>query len=100
MRQPTPSDKFRQLITDVLNEVLEESDCLRSCLSCTKFDEDKEYCVVTVPPSRPPARIIAFGCPSYVDATLIADPTTPLTKLPAPPIKGDAFFLEDDDIPF
>lgn len=44
----------------------------QSCLSCHFFDEDgrksgeKEQC--TAYKERPPARVIAFGCPNYSDA--------------------------------
>lgn len=39
--------------------------CFRSCLSCTKFSEIKELCGKF--DLRPPARVIAFGCPHYED---------------------------------
>lgn len=35
----------------------------RTCLSCTKFDEKQEECKQYG--KRPPARIIAYGCPDY-----------------------------------
>lgn len=44
----------------------------QSCISCTYFDEDgrksgtKEQCMAYK--ERPPARVIAFGCPNYSDA--------------------------------
>jgi len=36
-----------------------------SCLSCAEFDEPNEQC--RKHSARPPARIIAFGCPDYFD---------------------------------
>lgn len=37
-----------------------------SCLSCSKFDENSETCLLVG--ERPPARIIAFGCERYEDS--------------------------------
>lgn len=37
----------------------------KSCLTCDHFNEPGEICRLYQ--ARPPARIIAFGCPSYVD---------------------------------
>lgn len=36
-----------------------------SCISCEKFRESDEYCTAFY--AKPPARIIAFGCSSYLD---------------------------------
>lgn len=40
---------------------------LKSCLSCGFFREKNgETCTAYPgPPARPPARVIAFGCPAY-----------------------------------
>lgn len=36
------------------------------CLHCAFFDERQgEVCTRAKPPARPPARIIAFGCPGF-----------------------------------
>jgi hypothetical protein len=37
----------------------------RSCLSCVHFNEAEEICLQFK--QRPPARVIAHGCPAYVD---------------------------------
>lgn len=37
---------------------------VRSCLTCTHFDEASETCTMAGG-SRPPARVIAFGCPAH-----------------------------------
>lgn len=45
----------------------------RSCLNCQHFDENgivtgvREACAMAQPPQRPPARIVAFGCPGHTD---------------------------------
>lgn len=38
-------------------------DSLETCLSCEHFDEPSELCKLAN--ARPPARVIAHGCPSY-----------------------------------
>lgn len=35
----------------------------RTCLTCLWFDEKTEQCSKAA--ARPPARVIAFGCPAY-----------------------------------
>lgn len=40
------------------------SDLVKSCLSCDNFEEQTEVCK-KFGNQRPPARIIAFGCPGY-----------------------------------
>lgn len=39
----------------------------RNCLVCLAFDERSEVC--TLYQQRPPARVIAYGCPSFKDVT-------------------------------
>lgn len=34
-----------------------------TCITCMHFDEGKEHCQLYN--ARPPARVIAFGCPSH-----------------------------------
>lgn len=38
-----------------------------SCLTCSHFTEATELCEAATPPARPPAKIIANGCPAYDD---------------------------------
>lgn len=100
----SPSKEFRQLVTDRLTELMEEADLWNTCLNCTAFDEATEHCGQSKPPARPPARIIAFGCPSFQDGRGIVEPlpriaapaTAPDRKIP--PRSGFDDF--DDDIPF
>jgi hypothetical protein len=40
-------------------------DLMRSCLTCQHFDETRELCKPAQ--LRPPARVIANGCPKYDD---------------------------------
>lgn len=36
-----------------------------TCLNCQWFDEGSEACRYAGANARPPARVIAFGCPAY-----------------------------------
>lgn len=37
----------------------------KNCINCTKFDQKNEIC--NQYKARPPARVIAYGCPEHVD---------------------------------
>jgi hypothetical protein len=54
-------------LSDIAKEafVNELTKATRTCLNCEHFDEPNEQC--NLYNQRPPARIIAFGCDSYVD---------------------------------
>lgn len=41
------------------------NDGRRTCVHCGYFDQPSEVCTFYVPASRPPAKVIAFGCPSF-----------------------------------
>jgi hypothetical protein len=43
---------------------------VKSCLSCEFFNEQSEGCR-KANGARPPARVIAFGCESYLDKDVI-----------------------------
>jgi hypothetical protein len=36
---------------------------LRTCLTCANFDEPSEVCRLAG--QRPPARVVAYGCPAH-----------------------------------
>ena len=42
----------------------------RTCVHCGHFSQ-QETCTRATPPMRPPARVIAFGCPAFEDKDLI-----------------------------
>lgn len=50
---------------------IHERRVIPSCMTCANFDEQKEVCDAVHPPRRPPARVIAYGCPSWEDEALI-----------------------------
>jgi hypothetical protein len=60
------ANHVREKIRTAINEVLANQIIISSCISCINFDEPSEICKVFK--QRPPARIIAHGCPEYVDA--------------------------------
>lgn len=37
----------------------------KSCLTCQYFNEQRELCGRYPERGRPPARVVAFGCPEY-----------------------------------
>jgi len=47
----------------------DDIDPFANCLNCLNFDEEKEIC--NLYNKRPPAKIIAYGCPQWVDVTEI-----------------------------
>lgn len=51
---------LQTLSVDVARAV---TDAMETCLSCEHFDEPSEVCALAQ--ARPPARVIAHGCPSY-----------------------------------
>lgn len=38
-----------------------------TCLECLHFRKADETCQLATPPARPPAEVIAYGCPAYED---------------------------------
>lgn len=59
------ANELRNRLRDTMNEVLANSLPTSSCLSCVQFDEPNEICKLYK--RRPPARVIAHGCPAYID---------------------------------
>lgn len=62
------SDKLspaeRSDLACAIEELLEAAAIDRSCLGCEHFNEPTEVCALAG--ARPPARIIAFGCPKFL----------------------------------
>ena len=52
-------------LLDWLRQRCPRQDLMRSCLTCQHFDETRELCKPAQ--MRPPARVIANGCPKYDD---------------------------------
>lgn len=61
--------QLRNLASDAMFKLLREIKVVdglnQSCISCENFDESKELCKKFN--ARPPARIIALSCDSYID---------------------------------
>ena len=55
------ADYLKPVIIDTLERAT------KSCCTCDNFDQVNEVCKIANPPQRPPARVIAFGCPAYQD---------------------------------
>jgi hypothetical protein len=101
-RQPSPAQRFQEQVKASLRELLEETECFNSCLSCVTFNEERELCGQSNPPARPPARVIAFGCPAYIEDESSYSTLPPVQQpTPIPPkTLSDFSDLDDDDIPF
>lgn len=65
MINPKPWPHIRYLLTDKIRQMIIEGGANRSCITCEHFDEPKELCIPAK--ARPPARVIALGCDSYID---------------------------------
>lgn len=61
MTMPDPKDP---LVKSIM-ETIQKARLYRSCLTCTNFDEPSEICILYQ--QRPPARVIAMGCESYLE---------------------------------
>lgn len=98
----TPTQKFKADIVALLQEVMEEADIFKTCINCKNFREEAlELCVLSVPPSRPPARVIAFGCPAFVEVQADVEVVRPVPSV-VKPVRPPAQVFDDmdDDIPF
>ena len=59
---------LRNALDNMLSGLIEQNEPVyKSCLNCMNFDEQKEVCNYAKPPQRPPARIIAYACPRWLD---------------------------------
>jgi hypothetical protein len=52
------------LTAEILNSYRNEG-MHKNCLNCISFEEKREICVVAK--QRPPVRVIAYGCPQFID---------------------------------
>ena len=59
------SDKEATALEASVADLIEQARMFRSCITCQRFTEATELCGLAG--SRPPARIIAAGCPSYFE---------------------------------
>jgi hypothetical protein len=54
------------LVAEKLKYAIDMMGVLQSCINCNHFNEATEICRGVTPfTARPPARIIAYGCPSH-----------------------------------
>lgn len=56
------------IVSDLTKAMRAELDrAMRTCLNCTHFFEKDELCRFNGTNQRPPARVIASGCPAHED---------------------------------
>lgn len=107
-------DEIRQEVEAGVHDAMINCGYTETCLNCKHFEESVEHCVLAMPPSRPPARIIAFGCPKFAEqpdkSGQVVGEVKPEPVLVPPPFvapqtkyvpKASTGFDDmDDDIPF
>jgi hypothetical protein len=85
---PLPKDPMapsaKKVAMVYLRTAMTNNGLLQSCLTCRAFNEKEELCGLAM--KRPPARIITYGCESWVDAGKVE----PLPFLPKPLPKAKA----------
>lgn len=62
---PSFPKKYRDEMKRIVTEALQEAGAYNTCINCKSFDETSEMCSQFK--CRPPARVIAFGCASFLD---------------------------------
>jgi hypothetical protein len=59
------SETIKELSKELCNELIKILDTnLRSCINCTQFNHEGDVCSTFN--ARPPAKIIARGCPNWI----------------------------------
>lgn len=106
-KNPTPVQLFRTMVQatvlQAMNEALADADVWKCCLHCKHFTEATELCALAGG-TRPPARVITFGCHVFDDG----EPKAPEEPTPVPVVTKPVthypplgrFMDMDDDIPF
>ena len=70
MVKPTLHPDARYNIQIAIMHAIEHRESIyKNCLNCLNFNENKEICNLCN--QRPPARVIAYGCPQWIDVTEI-----------------------------
>lgn len=66
MIKPTLRIDAKYDMAAALENLIKNSDPIyKSCLNCDNFNEQMELCKLVN--QRPPARVIAYGCPKWSD---------------------------------
>lgn len=66
IRREAVTNKLRETLRTAVAQVLADDILTSSCISCVHFKE-KQGEICNLYKMRPPAKVIAFGCPSYMD---------------------------------
>jgi recombinational DNA repair protein RecR len=64
MKQPLRYTVLDDINTGLYNLLIKYKP-YKNCITCQNFDEEKELCKLCN--QRPPAKVIAYGCPQYDD---------------------------------
>lgn len=56
---------LQSLVGKAVETILKDKQAYQTCLVCERFNENTEICQLAN--ARPPARVIAYGCPQFID---------------------------------
>jgi hypothetical protein len=65
VRKEASVEFHHAIIEASYNAIETATDPFANCLNCLNFNENKEIC--NLYNQRPPARVIAYGCPQWID---------------------------------
>lgn len=65
--KPTFAPNIMASLTSAIKAAITNEYPFKTCVNCSHFEINAEHCKLTNPRIRPPAIIIAFGCPKYDD---------------------------------
>ena len=57
------ADRLAEYLKPMISKAL--ADATKSCINCASFDEPKALCIQYK--MKPPPRVIALGCPAFMD---------------------------------
>lgn len=63
--RPDAKYDIRLAASNAVEHIIKDNPIYQNCLNCLHFNEEKEICKLYY--LRPPAKVIAYGCPLWED---------------------------------